>query len=67
MGKTLTNASCVTDALDAAHRAGLTHRDRIDWILTSPDVRTHHAVIDTYSGDGQYPSDHLPVRTVLEL
>ncbi|MFD5386995.1 protein kinase [Streptomyces sp. NPDC127074] len=27
MGKTLTTASCVTDALDAAHRAGLTHRD----------------------------------------
>ncbi|MGW7688186.1 endonuclease/exonuclease/phosphatase family protein [Streptomyces asiaticus] len=41
--------------------------DRIDWILTSPGVRTRHAVIDTYSRDGQFPSDHLPVRTVLEL
>ncbi|WP_435240314.1 endonuclease/exonuclease/phosphatase family protein [Streptomyces cucumeris] len=41
--------------------------DRIDWILTSPGVRTRHAVIDTFSLDGQFPSDHLPVRTVLEL
>ncbi|MBL1097474.1 endonuclease/exonuclease/phosphatase family protein [Streptomyces coffeae] len=41
--------------------------DRIDWILTSPGVRTRHAVIDTYSLDGQFPSDHLPVRVVLEL
>ncbi|WP_413797356.1 endonuclease/exonuclease/phosphatase family protein [Streptomyces iranensis] len=41
--------------------------DRIDWILASPGVRTRHAVIDTYSRGGQFPSDHLPVRTVLEL
>ncbi|CDR17244.1 endonuclease/exonuclease/phosphatase family protein [Streptomyces iranensis] len=41
--------------------------DRIDWILASPGVRTRQAVIDTYSRGGQFPSDHLPVRTVLEL
>ncbi|MET9293269.1 endonuclease/exonuclease/phosphatase family protein [Streptomyces sp. NPDC003077] len=41
--------------------------DRIDWILTSPSVHTHRATIDTFSRDGQFPSDHLPVHTVLEL
>ncbi|MFI2239936.1 endonuclease/exonuclease/phosphatase family protein [Streptomyces chrestomyceticus] len=41
--------------------------ERIDWILTSPSVRTHRAVIDTFSEGGQFPSDHLPVRALLEL
>ncbi|GCB89052.1 endonuclease/exonuclease/phosphatase family protein [Streptomyces noursei] len=36
--------------------------DRIDWILTSPSVRTRYASINTYSVDGQFPSDHLPVQ-----
>lgn len=41
--------------------------DRIDWILTSPTVRTHAATINTYSRNGQFPSDHLPVQALLEL
>ncbi|MET8010178.1 endonuclease/exonuclease/phosphatase family protein [Streptomyces sp. NPDC005271] len=41
--------------------------DRIDWILTSPGVRTRYAAINTFSGGGQFPSDHLPVQAVLEL
>ncbi|MFJ2195894.1 endonuclease/exonuclease/phosphatase family protein [Streptomyces violaceusniger] len=73
------NGGTLVDSWDTAERRGplygtfhgfgplVPDGDRIDWILTSPGVRTHHAVIDTYSGDGQYPSDHLPVRTVLEL
>ena len=41
--------------------------DRIDWILTSPTVRTHYAAINPYSRDGQFPSDHHPVLARLRL
>jgi len=41
--------------------------DRIDWILTSPGVSTHRASINTFSADGQFPSDHLPVQASLTL
>jgi endonuclease/exonuclease/phosphatase family metal-dependent hydrolase len=41
--------------------------DRIDWILTSPQVTTRSASINTYSLGGQFPSDHLPVQAVLRL
>ncbi|GAA2306098.1 endonuclease/exonuclease/phosphatase family protein [Streptomyces violaceusniger] len=73
------NGGTLVDAWDTAERRGplygtfhgfgplVPDGDRIDWILTSPGVRTRHAVIDTYARDGQFPSDHLPVRTVLEL
>jgi endonuclease/exonuclease/phosphatase family metal-dependent hydrolase len=40
---------------------------RIDWILTSPDVSTRYAAINTYRDQGQYPSDHLPVQAVITL
>lgn len=40
--------------------------DRIDWILTSPGVRTRCATINTFSEHGQFPSDHLPVQALLE-
>ena len=40
---------------------------RIDWILSSPDVRTRTSIINTYSERGQFPSDHLPVQAVVEL
>jgi endonuclease/exonuclease/phosphatase family metal-dependent hydrolase len=40
---------------------------RIDWILSSPEVRTCFAEINTYSERGQFPSDHLPVQAVVEL
>ncbi|MFF8373153.1 endonuclease/exonuclease/phosphatase family protein [Streptomyces lydicus] len=40
--------------------------DRIDWILTSPGVRTRRASINTYSAHGQFPSDHLPVQSWVE-
>jgi endonuclease/exonuclease/phosphatase family metal-dependent hydrolase len=40
---------------------------RIDWILTTPEVETRVAAINTYSKDGQFPSDHLPVQAVVEL
>jgi endonuclease/exonuclease/phosphatase family metal-dependent hydrolase len=41
--------------------------ERIDWILTTPWVRTHRASIDTFSEHGQFPSDHLPVQASLTL
>jgi endonuclease/exonuclease/phosphatase family metal-dependent hydrolase len=40
---------------------------RIDWILTSPQVATSSASINTFGRDGQFPSDHLPVQAVLRL
>jgi endonuclease/exonuclease/phosphatase family metal-dependent hydrolase len=40
---------------------------RIDWILTSPDVTTRYAAINTYCDQGQYPSDHLPVQATIAL
>jgi endonuclease/exonuclease/phosphatase family metal-dependent hydrolase len=41
--------------------------ERIDWILTSPSVRTKRASINTFSSDGQFPSDHLPVQAKVVL
>lgn len=38
---------------------------RIDWILTSSDLRTVSTRINTFSADGEYPSDHFPVEAVL--
>jgi len=76
---TLLKGGSLTDAWDAADRRSKLYAtfhgykplvpdgDRIDWILTSPGVRTRYAAIDTYSRDGQFPSDHLPVHAVLEL
>ncbi|MFF7653252.1 endonuclease/exonuclease/phosphatase family protein [Streptomyces sp. NPDC007983] len=76
---TLLKGGSLTDAWDAADRHSKLYAtfhgykplvpdgDRIDWILTSPGVRTRYAAIDTYSRDGQFPSDHLPVHAVLEL
>ncbi|GHH88152.1 endonuclease/exonuclease/phosphatase family protein [Streptomyces capitiformicae] len=41
--------------------------DRIDWILATPGVTTHRASINTFSSNGQFPSDHLPVQASLAL
>jgi endonuclease/exonuclease/phosphatase family metal-dependent hydrolase len=41
--------------------------ERIDWILTSPSIRTKRASINTFSRDGQFPSDHLPVQARVVL
>jgi endonuclease/exonuclease/phosphatase family metal-dependent hydrolase len=35
--------------------------ERIDWILTRGPVTTDKIQIDSYSKDGQFPSDHFPV------
>ncbi|MFG3661910.1 endonuclease/exonuclease/phosphatase family protein [Streptomyces sp. NPDC047706] len=41
--------------------------DRIDWILATPGVTVHRADINTFSVDGQFPSDHLPVQATVTL
>ncbi|WP_329214069.1 endonuclease/exonuclease/phosphatase family protein [Streptomyces sp. NBC_01485] len=41
--------------------------DRIDWILATPGVTVHREWTDTFTVDGQYPSDHLPVQASLSL
>ncbi|MEV6180001.1 endonuclease/exonuclease/phosphatase family protein [Streptomyces sp. NPDC052015] len=74
----LLNAGLV-DTWDAARRRGAAYGtyhgyreprpggDRIDWILASPFVTVHRARVDTFSVNGQYPSDHLPVQVSLSL
>lgn len=76
---TLLERGGLTDSWDTAKRRGRQYAtfhgygplipdgERIDWILTSPGVRTHYAEINTFAQDGQFPSDHLPVQAVLEL
>ncbi|MET8244210.1 endonuclease/exonuclease/phosphatase family protein [Streptomyces sp. NPDC005202] len=39
--------------------------DRIDWILATPGVTVHRATVNTFSRDGRFPSDHLPVQVSL--
>ena len=41
--------------------------DRIDWILTTPGMRVSKANINTFSRNGQFPSDHLPVESWIDL
>ncbi|WP_406369757.1 endonuclease/exonuclease/phosphatase family protein [Streptomyces sp. NBC_00647] len=41
--------------------------ERIDWILATPGVTVHRASISTFSRNGQFPSDHLPVQASLTL
>ncbi len=41
--------------------------NRIDWILTTPGLRVSNASINTFSKDGQFPSDHLPVESWIHL
>lgn len=71
--------SGLVDTWDAARRHGAAYGtfhgyrpptpdgDRIDWILASPFVTVHRAWVDTFSVNGQYPSDHLPVQASLSL
>lgn len=36
--------------------------DRIDWILSTPGVTARRASVNTFSRNGRFPSDHLPVQ-----
>ncbi|WP_055699787.1 endonuclease/exonuclease/phosphatase family protein [Streptomyces silaceus] len=74
--ETLLGAGLI-DTWDAADRRGKAYGtfhgykpltpdgDRIDWILASRGTRVHEASINSFSLDGQFPSDHLPVQASL--
>ncbi|WXH43551.1 endonuclease/exonuclease/phosphatase family protein [Streptomyces netropsis] len=76
---TMLDQGSLVDSWDTADRRGARYAtfhgyrplvpdgDRIDWILTSPRVRTRRAAINVFQQDGQFPSDHLPVQADLEL
>lgn len=40
---------------------------RIDWVLTTPDVRVHAAAINTSTPKDVWPSDHTPVQALVSL
>lgn len=40
---------------------------RIDWILSTPDIEVHETKTHTFNVNGRYPSDHLPISTLLEI
>ncbi|TCP57450.1 endonuclease/exonuclease/phosphatase family metal-dependent hydrolase [Tamaricihabitans halophyticus] len=41
--------------------------DRIDWLLTDDQVAVEQVGINPFEHEGQYPSDHLPVQTLVTL
>lgn len=43
------------------------NRDRIDWILTTPDFSINNAEIIYYNENGRFPSDHYPVQAYVQL
>lgn len=45
---------------------GVTNRARIDFIYATPDLKIMDSAIVRSSKDGNYPSDHFPVRATLE-
>jgi len=47
--------------------SGKAQKGRLDWVLTSPDVRSLDAAILRTSYEGRYPSDHFPVKAVVEV
>ncbi len=46
---------------------GATDGPKIDFIYTSPDLKVLETEILHTAKDGNYPSDHFPVRATLEL
>lgn len=51
----------------AAYKELVEGNSRIDWVLTSSDVRVRQAAINPFRVDGRYPSDHLPVQALVQL
>jgi endonuclease/exonuclease/phosphatase family metal-dependent hydrolase len=39
--------------------------ERLDWILASKDLQVDKVKVNTFTVNGKYPSDHLPVEAVL--
>lgn len=51
----------------ASYRPPRLDRSRIDWILTSADIRVLAAGINAWHYGGGWGSDHLPVQAVVQL
>lgn len=49
------------------YRAPRPGRDRIDWVMASPQVQVARAAINAGRHHGVWASDHLPVQAVLQL
>ncbi|SEE86869.1 Metal-dependent hydrolase, endonuclease/exonuclease/phosphatase family [Streptomyces sp. 3213] len=49
------------------YRALIPEGNRIDWILVGEGVTVRRTVIDTFSENSQFPSDHLPVQSTISL
>lgn len=62
-GEQLTKHYATFHGYEPAVEAG----ERIDWILTSSDVRVESAAINTTTVDGRHGSDHWPVQAVVEF
>jgi endonuclease/exonuclease/phosphatase family metal-dependent hydrolase len=70
MTDTWTTAATHTSPLYATfhgYRTPVPDGSRIDWILVSGPATVAAAGINTYSRDGQFPSDHFPVQAVMTL
>ncbi|MFF8319471.1 endonuclease/exonuclease/phosphatase family protein [Streptomyces bobili] len=50
-----------------AYRGPQPGGDRIDWILATPGITVRRTWVDTFSLDGRYASDHLPVCASVNL
>ncbi|MEV4231151.1 endonuclease/exonuclease/phosphatase family protein [Streptomyces bobili] len=50
-----------------AYRGPQPGGDRIDWVLATPGITVRRTWMDTFSLDGRYPSDHLPVCASVSL
>lgn len=40
---------------------------RIDWVLATPEIKVRKAAINTFTLNGRYPSDHVPVQALVRL
>lgn len=65
-GASIDRLTPLWSTLNGYRRPRLTGR-RVDWVLTSRDVRVHAAAINAHVFDGIMPSDHLAVQALLRL
>lgn len=49
------------------YRPPVPNGPRIDWVLATPGVQVISAALNTWTRNGRYPSDHIPVQALLRL
>ena len=63
----MANAAAPVEESGTFHEfTGVTNRARIDFIYATPDSKIVDSSIVRSSLNGNYPSDHFPVRATLE-